>query len=229
MNEESRLHEKLWDKDYYGSEESKIEFKALNEAISNYIKNNPKDYIIRGARANGMLLEYTRRVPEDELNIIELYGKGLYYEYDLEEYQEAIEIYKEVDRLNKIVLKEDLDELIRDNGAGDYLYSAKAKDRIRICENKINRAKIKELEAEAKALEETNPAEAIKKYEELNIINPNLKKYNKRIYRMMELEAKALEETDPIEAIRIYSELNILNPNLKKYNKRIEIIKRKLE
>ena len=227
MNEEERLLDKLSNKNYYGSEESKIEFKALNEAISNYIENNPEDYIIKGAKDIGLRLEFTKRVPDDELNIIELYGKGLYYE-DLEEYQEAIEIYKEVDRLNKIVLKDKLAELEALHGKRDYLYSAKAKDRIRICENKINRAKIKELEAEAKALEETNPAEAIKKYEELNILNPNLKKYNKRIYRMMELEAKALEETDPIEAINKYEELNILNPNLKKYDKRIEIIKRKL-
>ena len=36
-------------------------------------------------------------------------------------------------------------------------------------------------EAEAKELEKTNPAEAIKKYQELNIKNPNLKKYDKRI------------------------------------------------
>ena len=40
---------------------------------------------------------------------------------------------------------------------------------------------IKIYEAEAKELEKTNPGEAIKKYRESNIKNPNLKKYNKRI------------------------------------------------
>lgn len=46
---------------------------------------------------------------------------------------------------------------------------------------KYDRAIIKISEAEAKELELTDPSEAIKKYEELNILNPGLKKYNKRI------------------------------------------------
>ncbi len=52
----------------------------------------------------------------------------------------------------------------------EYLYSAKTLDRIGICENIKKMHKIKEIEAEAKELEETDPKEAIKLYEYLNTL-----------------------------------------------------------
>ena len=225
---QNELHNKLGDKNYYGSPESKEEFREFNNEVDNYLKNNPKDFITRGANYVGYKLEFIFYTSEDEANLMALLGEGLYYEQDLEDYNKAIETYRVLDRLNNIVMKDEIAELKKHDPTRDYLYSANAKQRIEICQNKIRRAEIKELEAEAKELEETNPTEAIKKYEELNKINPGLKKYDKRIYRMIELEAKELEETNPTEAIKKYEYLNEVNPGLKKYNKRIEIIKKKL-
>ena len=45
----------------------------------------------------------------------------------------------------------------------------------------IFREKTKEMEKEAKSLEETDPEAAIRLYEELNRLRPGLKKYDKRI------------------------------------------------
>ena len=223
------VQHQMADEDYYWSDEAKEDAHRLKAELRNYLDNHPKDYVIRGAELYGCLWEYTDRIPIDEKEILRLIGMGYYHEKDLNDYPEAIKIYNKALKLTWDTIGDELEELIEEHGEGDYLYVATIKQRIRVCENIIHRAKVKELEAEAKALEETNPKEAIKKYEELNEINPNLKKYNKRIYRMMELEAKELEATDPLEAVKIYAELNVLNPGLKKYNKRIEIIKRKLQ
>ena len=180
IQKEAKLHKKLWNKEYYGSEESKKEFKELKSEINTLLEENPKEYVVRGAKVCGMLMEYTNRVPKEELDIIELLGKGSYYE-EIEDYQKAIEIYKEADKLAGVVMKEEIAQLTKEHGKGDYLYQAKARQRINICESTIKRNEIQELEAEAKALEETNPAEAIELYNKLNEINPNVKKYNKRI------------------------------------------------
>lgn len=225
---ESELLDKLGDKEYYGSEKSKEEFKEFNEYLNNYLEANPKDFITRGARQCGLTLDAIFYSNEDEIKIYELMGKGLYYE-DLKEYDKAITLYEEAYNLDKIVHKDAIEKLVRENGEKDYLFGAKAKSRIRICQGNKERDKIKKLEAEAKELEETNPAEAIKKYEHLNKINPGLKKYDRTIFKIYEAEAKELEKTDLKEAIKKYEELNILNPGLKKYNKRIEILKRKLD
>ena len=75
------------------------------------------------------------------------------------------------------VCRKDIQELIRDQGPGDYLYCATIRRRIRVCSKPL----IRELELEAKSLEKSNPREAIKIYKELNRLKPELKKYNKRI------------------------------------------------
>ena len=227
MQKQTNFYDKLGNKEYYGSEQSKKDAEELKKEIAKYLEDNPKDYIVRGAKLTGTFMDYTKRVPDDELEIIELLGKGSYYE-DMKDYPKAIEVYKEAYKLTGIVFKEEIDELIREYGERDYLYQGKARNRIRVCENIIKRNEIKELEAEAKALEETNPTEAINKYNELNKINPNLKKYNKRIARIIEKEAKALEKTDPKGAIELYNKLNVINPDVKKYNKRIEILEKRL-
>ena len=45
----------------------------------------------------------------------------------------------------------------------------------------MQKQKIKDLETKAKELEKTDPKQAIEIYNELNLLNPNLKKYDKRI------------------------------------------------
>lgn len=161
------------------------------------------------------------RASKDELKIFELLGKGLYYETDLEDYDKAIEIYNEVDVLNKETFKSEIMELVRDYGDRDYLYSAKAKDRINICNNKKKRIRIKELEAKANELSETNPKEAINIYNQLNELNPDVQKYNKAIFKIREFEAEEIAKTNTAEAIKIYEELNMLNPDIKKYDRAI--------
>lgn len=225
---ESMENEKMYSREYYFSDEAKINAHKIKNEQKEYLKNNPKDFVTRGVNLYNMLWECSDTVPSEERKIFELTGKGLYYE-DQKQYEKAIEIYQEADKLTMEFLKDEIDELINENGEGDYLYTAKLRQRIRVCENRIFRNKVNKLEIEAKELEKTNPKEAIKKYEELNKINPGLKKYDKRIFKMLEVEAKELEKTDILGAINKYKLLNILNPGLKKYDKRIEILKRKLE
>ena len=230
MNREIELHSKMWEEEgYYGSEISRIEFRELNSRKRQYLDNNPKDFLIRGLNIFPVLWCSLEEATPETKEMYTIMGEGFYYEKDLEQYNKAIEFYKKANALTWKYEGDRLRELIEEHGEGDYLDTARQMERIRTCENKIFRLKVKKLEAEAKELEETDPTGAIKKYEELNEFNPGLKKYNKRIYRMLELQAKEIEKTDPEEAIKRYEELNILNPGLKKYNKRIEILKRKLE
>ena len=53
-----------------------------------------------------------------------------------------------------------------------------------MCEIKNHRSKIKDLEIKAKEMEKTDPTQAIELYNKLNILNPNLKKYDKRIEKL---------------------------------------------
>lgn len=212
---EKEHNSKLWDRTYYESEESRNEARAIKEAKKEYIKNNPKDYYTRAVDYCRLNLNYLEIKPNKERDkILELIGMGLYYEFDLEQYDKAIECYKKADE--------------HEQETKEFTLAGKSLERIGICENKIKRAKIKELEAEAKELEKTNPSEAIKKYENLNKVNPGLKKYDKAIFKIYEAEAKELEKTNPSEAIKKYEYLNKINPGLKKYDKRIEIVKKKL-
>lgn len=187
---ERALFNKLWDKDYYGSEESKIEFKEFNAEKKEYLKNNPTDFLYRGVDLFKLTWEYIDIISDDERKIIALTGKGLYYENDLNQLEEAIEIYREAEELTLVVKKEEIEQLTKEHGERDWLYTGKLRQRISSCENQIFRNEIKKIEAEAKALEKTDPQEAIKKYEYLNEIRPNLKKYNKRI----EIINRTLEE-----------------------------------
>ena len=222
MNREIELQDRLNNEEgYWGSDISRDDFRKFNNDVYDYLENNPEDYITSGVKYVGMMLEYQTRASEEELKIFELLGKGLYYENKLEQYDEAIELYNEVDLINRLAFRDKIAELERDYGERDYLYSANAKKRIDICNNKKKRARIKKLEAEAKELEETNPAEAIKIYEDLNILNPNLKKYDNAIFKIREAEAKELSETNPAEAIKIYEELKKSKPNVKKYDRAI--------
>ena len=218
---EDILYNKIWDKNYYGSEESKVDFRGLQEEKREYMENNPTDFRIRGASLYGMLWGAIDRLPLEEKILLKTLGEGYYYEQDLEQYEKAIEIYNKGYELTWEYIGDELIEMIKEYGEREYLYTATFSNRIKVCEDSIHWREIKKLEAEAKELEETDPKEAIKRYEELNQINPGLQKYNKRIYRILELEANELEKTNPKEAIRRYEELNKLNPGLKKYNKRI--------
>lgn len=225
---ESIENDKMYNEDYYFSDEAKNKAHEIKRQQYDYLKNNPDDFVTRGVNLYNMLWEYSDRAPAEEIKIFELTGRGLYYD-DQEQYEKAIEFYQEADNLTMKFLKDEIDKLVKENGEGDYLYTAKLRQRIRVCENKLFRNNVKKLEMKAKELEETNPKEAIEKYKELNEINPGLKKYDKRIFKMIEIEAKELEETDPQTAINKYKLLNILNPGLKKYDKRIEMLKRKIK
>lgn len=178
---ERNLQNKLWDKDYYGSEESKKEFKHFNEEKRYYMENNPKDYLIKGVDLFQLTWDYIDRLSDDEIKIIKLAGQGLYYENDLNQYEKAIQTYKEADELTMVVLKDEIEQLTKEHGEGNYLFTGKIRQRISICENKIKRQEIKQLEAEAKEMEKNNPKEAIELYNKLNVLNPNKKKYDKRI------------------------------------------------
>ena len=182
LKEKERTQQnKLLDKDYYGSEESKIKANEIKRDREEYLKNNHVDFLSRGVYLFGTTWDYVDVISDDERKILALAGKGLYLENDLNQYEEAIGAYKEADKLTMVVKKEEIEKLTEEHGERDWLYTAKLRQRIKICEDKIFRENIKKIEAEAKELEKTNPHEAIKKYEYLNKIRPGLKKYSKRI------------------------------------------------
>ena len=166
---------------YYGSEISKIEFKDLNRRKREYLDNNPKDFLTRGADLYPYLWIMLEETPAEKKEMYVLMGMGLYHEKNLEQYYKAIDYYKKANKLTWQYEGDRLREIIEEHGEGDYLDTAEQMARIRVCENKIFRKKVKKLEAEAKELEKINYREAIKRYEELNVLNPGLKKYNKRI------------------------------------------------
>ena len=177
---QSEQFKKMQNEDYYFSEESKTNAHEINKEKDEYLKNNPEDFVTRGVNLYNMLWEYSDRVPPEEVKIFELTGKGLYYE-DQEEYEKAIEYYQEADDLTMDFLKDEIEELIKENGEGDYLYTAKLRQRIEVCEHRIFRKIYKIMEVQAKELEKTDIQGAINKYKLLNILNPGLKKYDKRI------------------------------------------------
>lgn len=185
LKEKQRTQQnKLWDKEYYGSEESKIKANEIKELKNEYLKNNPNDFLTRGVDLYKITWSAIDRMPDDEKEIIELTGKGLYYENDLNQYEEAIKIYKEADELTLIVKKDEIAQLTEEFGEKDYLYCGELRNRIKMCEIKNHRSKIKDLEIKAKEMEKTDPTQAIELYNKLNILNPNLKKYDKRIEKL---------------------------------------------
>ena len=173
---EDDQYTKMQNEEYYFSEESKIKGKQLYHDKKEYVKNNPRDYEIVAAQMFQVLWDYVDELPSEERKIFTLTGKGKYYE-DRGEYEKAIGYYQQADDLTMEVCKDDIAELVKDYGPGDYLYCAKLRQRIRVCQKPL----IKNLEVEAKSLEKSNPGEAIKIYQELNRLKPGLKKYNKRI------------------------------------------------
>ncbi len=138
------------------------------------------EYIFKGLATFGLIEDMAYRSSSGDLEVYRLTGKAKFLE-EKGNYKEAKELYTKADEIYCPLHKDEMNELIKKFGKRDYLLHAKLKTRIRSCNTKMNRDKIKELEPKAKQLEKTNPKEAIKLYEELNILNPGLKKYNNRI------------------------------------------------
>ena len=80
---------------YRRSEKLENDFKKFDEALNNYLENNPKDFITRGALYFKVSLRNIFTASDDGLELYELMGKGLYYDEDLNEYGKAIEYYNE--------------------------------------------------------------------------------------------------------------------------------------
>lgn len=167
---------------YYWSEEAKQKAKEIKTEKQAYLQENPTDYLIRGVDFHQFFwYAIDESIPVSEQEIFILTGKGLHEEYDNENYNEAIRYYQEADDLTMKICADDIQELIKEYGPGDYLYTAKLRQRVRVCEKRLLSSKCKKLEKEARELEKTNPEGAINIYNELNILKPGLKKYDKRI------------------------------------------------
>lgn len=153
-------------KDYYQSDEYKADKEALTSAKKEYLENNPKDFLIVGTKI------YSRRWSElysqskEELELLANCGGGRYLE-DQERYEDALVVYERANNIAKELYPNNEETLVD--------------KRINVCKNKIKKQEIKQLEAEAKEMEKTDPKEAIELYNKLNVLNPNLKKYDKRI------------------------------------------------
>ncbi len=180
LEREKEHSNKSMNEDYYFSEEAKIKGKQIYNDQKEYLKNHPQDFAMKGAQIHNITWSMFDTIPKEEQKIVTLTSEGKYYE-EMEEYEKAIELYKDADNLTMKVCAKDIQELVDEYGPGDYLYTAKIRQRIRVCEKNILKPKILKLEKDAKELEKTNPAEAIKIYEHLNELKPGLKKYNKRI------------------------------------------------
>ena len=180
INMEKLHNTKSYNAEYYHSPQAKKIGKEINDLKKEYIKNNPKDYLIVGVNFHQMLWSSLPQIPKNEQEIFILTGKGLEQEHN-QNYTEAIQFYEQAITLNNQVCKEDIEEMIKLNGPGDYIYAPKLKQRVRVCDRKILSDKCKKLEKEAKDLEKVNPSEAIMIYDELNRLKPGLKKYDKRI------------------------------------------------
>ena len=180
LEREYEHHNKSFNEEYYFSEEAKIKGKQVYNDKKEYLKQHPDDFTMQGAQIHSIVWSMFDTIPEEEQRIVKLTGEGKYYEL-MENYEKAIELYKEADNLTMKVCAKDIQELVNEYGPGDYLYTAKIRQRIRVCEKNIMRPKILKMEEDAKKLEKTNPSEAIKIYNHLNELKPGLKKYNKRI------------------------------------------------
>ena len=223
---------------YYFSEEAKIRGKKISHLQNEYIKEYPTDFLYAGANLFQFMWPYVDELQSIDKKIFIMVGEGRFNESS-EDYVKAIECYQKADDLTMDALHDEIQELIKENGPGDYLYTAKIRQRINVCQNKIIKNKTVHLELKAKELEKENPKEAIEIYHHLNELRPGMKKYDKRIkvcqdkifkkeIRELELNAKEFESQNVEKAIEIYEELNKLRPGMKKYNKRIEICKNKL-
>ena len=151
---------------YYKFEEAINEREYIREFKKEYLKNNPTDFLLMGTKVYGGTWIYLTTVPDEEKEMFTLAGHGKYLEGN-GEYKDAISFYEQASEIEKSV--------------HSYLDEPRVNKRIEICNNKIKREQIKDLETKAKELEKTEPDKAIELYNELNILNPNLKKYNKRI------------------------------------------------
>lgn len=180
VNREEEQFTKMANKEYYFSEESKIKGKQVYEDKKQYLIDHPDDFDRKGASIFGILWSAIDDIPKEERKIFTLTGKGKYIE-EQGDYEEAIKVYQEADALTLKVCAKDIQELTKQYGEQDWLYCAKIRQRIRVCQNNILREKTKKLEEEAKKLEKTNPSQAIEIYNQLNELKPGLKKYNKRI------------------------------------------------
>lgn len=180
VDREEEQFTKMANEEYYFSEESKIKGKQVYEDKKQYLIHHPDDFDRKGASIFGILWSAIDDIPKDERKIFTLTGKGKYIE-EQGDYEEAIKVYQEADALTLKVCAKDIQELTKQYGEKDWLYCAKIRQRIRVCENNILRDKTKKLEEKAKKLEKTNPSGAIEIYNQLNELKPGLKKYNKRI------------------------------------------------
>lgn len=136
QKEETHHTKSINSKEYYFSEEAKTKGKQIYHDKKEYIKNNPQDYEIVGAQIHQTTWHAVQDLPPEERKILELTGKGKYYE-DQGEYEKAIEIYQQADDLTMKVCENDIKHYVAEYGPGDYFYTSKIRQRIRVCKRKL--------------------------------------------------------------------------------------------
>ena len=178
LQEQEKTHyNKSWtNPDYYHSNQARINGKQITKDKKRYLQEHPDDYLRVGASIQQILWNSLDEISEEDKRIFSLTGEGKYYE-DKGDYDKAIKLYREADNLTLTAHDKEIKELVDRYGPGDYLYTSKIRQRIRVCE----RYQIKRLEEKAKSMEKTDIQGAIRLYERLNVINPGLKKYNQRL------------------------------------------------
>ena len=147
--------------------------KKLNVDSKKYFEEHPTDFLTNGMLKMGLPIDFFDDGGNGVISKEEgvCLGKVLYYE-SIDELEKALHYGKE-----GASIVANFYERNPEMKAGDYQKTF----RIQVLNNKIKKKKVKELEVKAKEMEKEDIDEAIKLYDELNIINPNLKKYNKRL------------------------------------------------
>ena len=160
---------------YYMTPQYKETNRLMGEAKKWYLENRPTNFLIYGTKVFNRSWCLLYKEHEEVRDLISLAGEAKYYE-DNGDYEKALAVYEKA--------------LARDMELYPHKPTSQITKRIEVCQNKIRKQQIKDLEAKAKSLEKEDPVKAIDLYNELNILNPNLKKYDKRI----EILSKKIEK-----------------------------------
>ena len=163
---------------YHFSDEARDNYYKIKQLKEEYLEENPQDYEIIGADLMQTFWFATDTATPEDKQIYKVVGKARYHELN-NNYKEALRLYEIGNNLFFKAHGAELKEIERE--AGKKLAPQVTEQRIEVCKTRIFREKTKEMEKEAKSLEETDPEAAIRLYEELNRLRPGLKKYDKRI------------------------------------------------
>ena len=110
MLRQKNFNDNCLDRNYYFSDEAKQEGKLINEMINNYFKENPKDFLYRGANYIGLILGCVVDQSKEQQQIFIYAGQGL-YEQENGNIEEALKYYQKSSDLSRRVHGKDYKDM----------------------------------------------------------------------------------------------------------------------